>query len=51
MYHLMLCDEFGAEEAYRIGLVQEVVAPGTQLAQIEVIARRRPVQNRIQPQV
>lgn len=28
MYHLMLCDEFGAEEAYRIGLVQEVVPAG-----------------------
>ncbi|MCW5760713.1 MAG: enoyl-CoA hydratase/isomerase family protein, partial [Phenylobacterium sp.] len=24
MYHLMLCDEFGAAEAYRVGLVQEV---------------------------
>ena len=22
MYHLMLCDEFDAEEAYRVGLVQ-----------------------------
>ena len=31
MYHLMLCDEFGAEEAYRVGLVQEVVASGTQI--------------------
>ena len=31
MYHLFLCDEFGAEEAHRIGLVQEVVAPGTQV--------------------
>lgn len=30
MYHLLLCDEFGAEEAYRIGLVQEVVPAGTQ---------------------
>ena len=27
MYHLMLCDEFGAAEAYRIGLVNEVVEP------------------------
>lgn len=31
MYHLMLCDEFTAQEAYRIGLVQEVVAPGEQI--------------------
>ncbi len=31
MYHLLLCDEFGAEEARRIGLVQEVVTPGTQV--------------------
>jgi enoyl-CoA hydratase/carnithine racemase len=30
MYHLLLADEFGADEAYRIGLVQEVVAPGEQ---------------------
>src|SRR5580698_6411824 len=31
MYHLMLCDEFGAAEAYRIGLVQEVVPAGEQV--------------------
>lgn len=31
MYHLMLCDEFGAQEAYRIGFVQEVVAHGDQV--------------------
>lgn len=31
MYHLLLCDEFGAAEARRIGLVQEVVTPGTQV--------------------
>ena len=30
MYHLLLCDEFGAAEAHRIGLVQEVVAVGKQ---------------------
>ena len=30
MYHLLLCDEFSAAEAYRIGLVQEVVEPGEQ---------------------
>jgi enoyl-CoA hydratase len=31
MYHLMLCDEFGAEEAHRIGLVQEVTPVGRQV--------------------
>jgi enoyl-CoA hydratase/carnithine racemase len=30
MYHLLRADEFGAEEAHRIGLVQEVVEPGRQ---------------------
>ncbi|HEX4820550.1 MAG TPA: crotonase/enoyl-CoA hydratase family protein [Acidimicrobiales bacterium] len=30
MYHLLRADEFGAEEAHRIGLVQEVVEPGLQ---------------------
>lgn len=30
MYHLMLCDEFDAHEAKRIGLVQEVVPHGDQ---------------------
>jgi len=30
MYHLMLCDEFSAVEAHRIGLVQEVVPAGRQ---------------------
>jgi enoyl-CoA hydratase len=38
MYHLMLCDEFGAEEAYRVGLVQEVVAAGTQIDRAMEIA-------------
>lgn len=28
MYHLLTADVFGADEAYRIGLVQEVVRPG-----------------------
>ena len=32
MYHLLRADEFGAAEAYRIGLVQEVVEPGEQVA-------------------
>ncbi len=31
MYHLLLCDEFGAAEAHRIGLVQEIVPVGQQL--------------------
>ena len=31
MYHLLTCDEFGAEEAYRIGLVQEIVPVGSEL--------------------
>ncbi len=39
MYHLMLCDEFGAEEAFRIGLVQEVVPIGEQVERAMEIAR------------
>ena len=39
MYHLMLCDEFGADEAYRIGLVQEVTAHGQQVERAMQIAR------------
>ena len=39
MYHLMLCDEFSAQEAWRIGLVQEVVAVGRQVARAMEIAR------------
>jgi enoyl-CoA hydratase/carnithine racemase len=39
MYHLMLCDEFGAEEAYRIGMVQEVVKPGEQVERAMELAR------------
>ncbi len=31
MYHLLLCDEFDAAEAYRVGLVQEVVPAGAQI--------------------
>ncbi len=31
MYHLLLCDEFNAERAYKIGLVQEVVPAGRQV--------------------
>jgi enoyl-CoA hydratase/carnithine racemase len=32
MYHLLTCDEFDAEEARRIGLVQEIVPRGAELA-------------------
>jgi enoyl-CoA hydratase/carnithine racemase len=38
MYHLLLCDEFDAEEAYRCGLVQEVVPHGTQVDRAMEIA-------------
>lgn len=47
MRFLLTAEEFGAEEAYRIGLVQEVVAPGqhveraTELARL--IARQAPL--------
>lgn len=39
MYHLLLCDEFSAAEAYRIGLVQEVVPAGTQVERALELAR------------
>jgi len=39
MYHLLTCDEFGAAEAHRIGLVQEVVAAGTQVDRAMELAR------------
>jgi enoyl-CoA hydratase len=39
MYHLMLCDEFGAEEAHRIGLAQEVTPVGQQVERAMEIAR------------
>lgn len=39
MYHLMLCDEFSASEAYRIGLVQEVVPAGRQIDRAMEVAR------------
>lgn len=38
MYHLLLCDEFPAAEAHRIGLVQEVVAPGQQIDRAMAVA-------------
>lgn len=47
MYHLFLCDEFSAAEAYRIGLVQEVVPAGQQVARAMelagIIARNAPL--------
>lgn len=39
MYHLLRADEFDATEAYRIGLVQEVVAPGEQVERAIALAR------------
>jgi enoyl-CoA hydratase/carnithine racemase len=38
MYHLLLCDEFTAAEAYRIGMVQEVVPAGQQVSRAMEIA-------------
>ncbi|MCB0966003.1 MAG: crotonase/enoyl-CoA hydratase family protein [Ilumatobacter sp.] len=40
MRHLLLADEFDADEAYRIGLVQEVVEPGIQADRALDIARQ-----------
>ena len=46
-YHLLLCDEFSAREAHRIGLVQEVVPAGQQVARAmelaAIIARNAPL--------
>ena len=39
MYHLLRADEFDAAEAYRIGLVQEVVEPGEQIERAIALAR------------
>jgi enoyl-CoA hydratase/carnithine racemase len=39
MYHLLRADEFGAAEAHRIGLVQEVVEPGDQVERAVALAR------------
>ena len=51
MYHLLLCDEFGAAEAHRIGLVQEVVAPGEQVERAmelaQIIAANAPLGIRV----
>ena len=47
MYHLLTSDEFDAQEAYRIGFVQEVVPVGTQLERAieiaQVIAAQAPL--------
>jgi enoyl-CoA hydratase len=47
MYHLMLCDEFDAARALKIGLVQEVVPAGQQveraMALAGIIARNAPI--------
>src|SRR6266700_1940051 len=47
MYHLFLCDEFSAARAHKIGFVQEVVAPGQQIARAmeiaDLIARNAPI--------
>ena len=40
MYHLLTCDEFGAEEARRIGLVQEIVPRGTELTRALELAEQ-----------
>jgi len=38
MYHLLLCDEFSAQRAREIGLVQEVVPAGQQIDRAMAIA-------------
>ncbi|HEX7887382.1 MAG TPA: crotonase/enoyl-CoA hydratase family protein [Phenylobacterium sp.] len=47
MYHLFLCDEFNAAEAYRIGMVQEVVPVGEQVTRAmelaELIVKNAPL--------
>lgn len=40
MYHLMLCDEFDAQRALQIGLVQEVVPAGQQVERAMALAQR-----------
>jgi len=39
MYHLLLCDEFDAEEAFRVGFVQEVVPVGRQIERAMEVAQ------------
>jgi len=47
MYHLLLCDEFNAERAHKIGFVQEVVPPGQQVTRAmelaQIIAKNAPI--------
>ena len=47
MYHLFLCDEFNAERAFKIGLVQEVVPAGQQIQRAmeiaQLIAKNAPI--------
>lgn len=47
MYHLLLADEFDAERAYKIGLVQEIVPPGEETMRAmqlaELIAANAPI--------
>jgi len=47
MYHLLLCDEFNAEEALSVGFVQEVTPAGRQvdraMALAEIIAKNAPL--------
>jgi enoyl-CoA hydratase len=47
LYHLFLCDEFNAERAYKIGLVQEVVSTGQQVERAmelaQLIAKNAPL--------
>jgi enoyl-CoA hydratase/carnithine racemase len=38
MRYLLTGDEFGAQDAYRMGLVQEVVSPGTQVERASELA-------------
>lgn len=40
MYHLLLCDEFDAARAHKIGLVQEVVPAGQQVERAMALAER-----------
>ena len=39
MYHLLLCDEFNAERAHKIGFVQEVVPAGQQIERAMAVAQ------------
>lgn len=47
MYHLLTCDQWDAEESWRIGLIQEIVEPGKQLDRAielaEQIAKQAPL--------